>query len=273
MKKSLIIIALLMLVALLGGCINLQVNTTVNEDGSGTYEIGFYFDDSSMAMFGPMMEGLGGGEGMEGMEGLDMGLDANSAVDLPLGEGETFTDEASGISATGEARDIDGQQWAFVVVNVPNAEAWLALPDVLDRIDTSSEEDMSEDTASEDMMTEDLGMEALSDNEFVPLVNFTDGKVKVTYLFEAPEVPDMSTLEGMEGMEGMEGLGDLSMFFDPTELFNITMSVTLPNDASDHNGELVESNKVDWLLDFSGQIDMDPNGDGITEFYAESSFE
>lgn len=242
MRQYLALSIMSLFVLLAGGCINMTVNTAVNEDGSGTWELGFYFDPSAM-------EGFGGAMGGE-TEELDMDIAGGA-----FGENmdQTITDEDSGITFSSETRTLnETEEWVFIMADIPNAEAWGQLEAA-----SASMEGLSVDQALGDM-----GMGAATDTEetpspiFYPVVTIDGEDVRVEVTGVAPA----------ETMDMGEDAGDMSAmmgFFDLNDIFQVTYNITLPT-VSDTNGELdAETNTATFPVDWSSAEPLN--------FYAEGS--
>jgi hypothetical protein len=232
MRKLMLALSLAVLALPMLAC--MTVNTTVNEDGSGLWEMGLNMS---------ALETLGATE-------------EDMTSTLPGGE-EMFTDPESGVSLLSETREIDGEQWIFFAAAVPDLEGWEALNGLLNESgsDITASAGLGEDTtATEEGETADTGL--------VPTVTISDGLIRVEYPNTASTEEDPTASD--DSLTSPESMA----FFQMMGLaeIKIVYNITLPGEITDAGeGEIdAETNTVTYTFDMSS----DPNAGPV---YAEAT--
>ena len=115
MKKFLRPGLLIVVAILMTGCVKLV--TTVNEDGSGTWEIAILFSQDAL------------------LAGAESGTvtDTSDAL-FSLLSGESITDEPSDIVFIAEERLRNGHNWIYVTGTINSIEGWAEVGDAFERV-------------------------------------------------------------------------------------------------------------------------------------------
>jgi hypothetical protein len=221
MNKVMLVVGLLFGALLLSGCFNMKVITTVNEDGSGTWEFGFNFDES-------MLELLGEDAGSQDFD-LSAGL-------LGEGAGEVITDPETGITFTTEERDLDGAAWVFIKADIPDVEGWADLEPAFTNLET-----MTQPGGTTDELLGETAVDPTESLSIFPRVMVGDGMVRVKFVSVPPA----------DAMASDDPSAEELQFFDMNELFSLVYEVSLPGEITNHNGEIdPETGAVIWEVDF-----------------------
>ncbi len=243
MKKYTVVLLLSTFMLFASGCISMTVNTIVNPDGSGQWELGIYIDESFMEGLGEFSDGDTSFDLTDGVFGEDMS--------------ETISDEESGITFSAETRLLnDTEQWFFIVANVPNVEAWAHLKTATENIDALSVDDaLGGGMSFEDPVEEETDE---SDEMFAyPIVTLDGDSVRVELSGPAPA--DTLDLGDDSEEADMFSMG----FFDMSSIFRLSYSIQLP-EVTDTNGELdATTNTATWQVDWSSTEPLEIYAEGL----------
>ena len=113
MRLSILVLAAI----LMSGCIKFV--TTVNEDGTGTWEIGILFSEEALRA--------------SGETGVLTPNEGNEAI-IRMLDGDAITDVQSGIVFTAEERLQNGHNWIYITAEIDAPEKWAEVVDAYDRI-------------------------------------------------------------------------------------------------------------------------------------------
>jgi hypothetical protein len=156
MKKAFRLGLLIMASILMSSCI--KYVSTVNEDGSGTWEIALLLSADALIS----------------LDELGYSTDNNDEIIARMLGGESITDEQSGIVFTAEERLQNGSYWIYVTAQVNSPEDWAEIASAYER--TLPNEDIDSITSSL------LKPHITIDGDNI--------RVEVDLTFDEPESPD-----------------------------------------------------------------------------------
>ena len=212
MKKTFLIVLLIMSSVLLNGCV--KVVMRFDPDGSGNLEFGFNMSVQSVQQ-------------MSMMSGEEPDPELDSITQL-LASGETMVDEETGIAFSAVERLENGSIWTYMIIEVPDVNAWSEIEAATARVFPEEETEDTEGAEDE---------ESDSPSEILAVPNIT---VDGTTLRVEVVVPAQGDAEAEADPMGAALAGIMQMSYE----------IEMPGTLGEHNGQIdtLTGNPV-WLID------------------------